>query len=328
MLVYAAVVAVFAVLFVLNMMIGSVFIPITQLADPTGAYREILYIIRLPEAIGAIIVGIDLAVAGAVMQGIFRNPLADPYITGTGSGAVLGSVLGLGLGFTYASLRDFVIFLQPVLGFVGAMFATLMVLLFSRKGGWLTLVLAGIAISLLLSSLVTLADSYLLAKSQSSFSIFLLLFGSLGGLTWADDLIIIAASVPVLAFILISGKKLNLIMAGDEIATSSGLLPHRFRNWMLVASGILTSLALSFTGIIGFIGLIAPHLSRFALKKTDNMKVIPLGAVIGAAILLFANFASKIIITDTVVPITAITSLVGAPVLVYLMDKRDFYGKR
>ena len=94
--------ALLLVLFVLNMELGSVYIPVPQLLSPSGAYRDILYIIRLPQGIGAIIVGIDLAIAGAVMQGILRNPLADPYITGTGSGAVLGSVLGIAAGFAYS----------------------------------------------------------------------------------------------------------------------------------------------------------------------------------------------------------------------------------
>ena len=271
-------------LFILNMAIGSVEIPVSGIIAPSGAYREILYIIRLPEGIGAIIVGIDLAVSGAVMQGILRNPLADPYITGTGSGAVLGSVLGIAAGFAYAQVRGLAILFQPALGFAGAMAATLMVTVFGRKGSWVTLVLAGISISILLSALVTLADSYLLARSQSSFSIFLLLFGSLGSLTWADDMIMICASIPILAFILLSGKRLNLIMMGDEVAGSSGLRPGRFRARMLVASGMLTSLALSFTGIIGFVGLIAPHMARFALKSTNNMQVLPICALREAAL--------------------------------------------
>ena len=313
-------------LFILNMAIGSVKIPLSQILSPSGAYREILYIIRLPEGVGAIIVGVDLAVAGAVMQGLFRNPLADPYITGTGAGAVLGSILGLAAGLAYAQLRGVAIMLQPVLGFAGAMAATLMVIVFSRRGNWLTLVLAGISISILLSALVTLADSYILSRSQSSFSIFLLLFGSLESLTWANDYIMAAASIPVLAYIMLSGRKLNLIMTGDEVSASSGLRPHRFRTEMLVASGMLTSLALSFTGIIGFVGLIAPHLARFTLKSSNNVQVLPICALIGASLLLFANFTSKIIVPESVVPITAVTSLIGAPVLVYLIEKGSRHG--
>ena len=107
------------------MIIGSVYIPLSSMLNLTDTDLEILTIIRLPEAVGAIIIGIDLAIAGAVMQVVFRNPLADPYITGTGSGAVLGSIIGISIGFIYTQFNRFVILLQPVFGFFGAMFATL-----------------------------------------------------------------------------------------------------------------------------------------------------------------------------------------------------------
>jgi iron complex transport system permease protein len=310
-------------LFVLNMSIGSVYIPLSEVLNPTGVYRTILMIIRLPEAVGAIIIGIDLAIAGAAMQSTLRNPLADPYITGTASGAVLGTVIGLSIGFVSVTLNKFVIFLQPVFGFLGAMFATLLVILFSKKGNWLTLVLAGIAISILLSSFVTIMDSYLLTKAASAYSIFFLLFGSLGGLNWNKDILIIISSVPVLLFLALSRKKLNLIMMSDEITHSTGVNAHRFRITTLLASSILTALALSFTGVIGFVGLVSPHIARFVLKDVNNAKVMPVCALIGADILLFANFTSKIIIPNTVVPITAITSLIGAPILIYFIIKSD-----
>lgn len=312
-----------AVLFVLNLSIGSVYVPLSELLNPTGVYKEILMIIRLPEALGAIVIGLDLAVAGAVMQSTLRNPLADPYVTGTASGAVLGTVIGLSIGLLSIALNKFVILLQPVFGFFGAMLATILVIMFSKRGNWLTMVLAGIAVSILFASFVTIMDSYLLARTSSSYSIFLLLFGSLGGLNWNKDLVIIVSSVPVLLFLMLSSKKLNLIMMGDEITHSTGVNAHGFRITTLFASGILTSLALSFTGIIGFVGLIAPHIARSALKDVNNAKVLPVCGLIGASILLFANFASRIIIPNTVVPITAITSLIGAPILIYFIKKRD-----
>ena len=110
------------------MIIGSVYIPLSSMLNLTGTDLEILTIIRLPEAVGAIIIGIDLAIAGAVMQVVFRNPLADPYITGTGSGAVLGSIIGISIGFIYTQFNRFVILLQPVFGFFGAISSPIIII--------------------------------------------------------------------------------------------------------------------------------------------------------------------------------------------------------
>lgn len=315
------------VLVLLNLMIGSVYIPLSGVFYPTEIYREIIYIIRLPEAVGAIIVGADLAIAGAVMQSVFRNPLAEPYVTGTASGAVFGVLVGFSIGVFARSLFGFALIFEPAFGFIGAMAATALVIIFSRRGDWLSLILAGIAISILLSAFVMLLDSYLLTKTPSSLSILLLLFGTLSGLNASTDIIMALLTVPSIIYILYSSKKLNLIMISDEVAQSSGVDPGRFRLLMLVMSGVLTAAALSFTGIIGFVGLITPHIIRLMLRSANNAAVIPLAAVLGASILLLANFLSKVLIPETTVPITAITSILGVPMLMYLIKKGDYFGR-
>ena len=315
------------VLVLLNLMIGSVYIPLSGVLYPTEIYREIIYIIRLPEAVGAIIVGADLAIAGAVMQSVFRNPLAEPYVTGTASGAVFGVLVGFSIGVFARNLFGFALIFEPAFGFIGAMAATALVIIFSRRGDWLSLILAGIAISILLSAFVMLLDSYLLTKTPSSLSILLLLFGTLSGLNVSTDIIMTLLTVPPIIYILYSSKKLNLIMISDEVAQSSGVDPGRFRLLMLVMSGVLTAAALSFTGIIGFVGLITPHIIRLMLRSANNAAVIPLAAVLGASILLLANFLSKVLIPETTVPITAITSILGVPMLMYLIKKGDYFGR-
>ena len=314
-------------LFLVGMIIGSVYIPPGALLNPTGPQREILSLIRLPEAVGAIIIGIDLAFAGAVMQSIFRNPLADPYITGTASGAVLGTVGGIYVGAFISQLRNLTIFLQPLLGFMGSLAATALVIILGRRRFWLTLILAGIAVSIFLSALVTIAESYLLISSPSSFSIFLLLFGSLGSLNWDYDIIIIASSLPVLIFLALSARKLNVVMMGDELAQSTGINAGSFRAAMLLGAALLTSVSLSFTGMIGFVGLIAPHIARLLLRDSDNAVVLPVCGLVGAALLLLANSLSKALIPETVIPITAVTSLIGAPLLIYLVKRGGYSGK-
>lgn len=314
-------------LLLLDLMIGSVYIPLSGILSPTEVYAEIIYVIRLPQAIGAIIVGVDLAVAGAIMQSVFRNPLAEPYVTGTASGAVFGVLVGFTVGILAGNLFGFALVFEPVFGFVGAMAATAVVIMFSRRGNWLSLILAGIAVSILLSAFIMLLDSYLLTRTPSSISILLLLFGTLSNLNLGADAIMAAITIPALAYVLYSSRRLNLIMISDEVAQSSGVDPRRFRRIMLVASGILTAAALSFTGIIGFVGLITPHVTRLVLKTANNAAVLPMAAALGASILLLSNFLSKILIPETTVPITAITSILGVPVLMYLIKKGDYFGR-
>ena len=144
---FTALLAALVVLVLLNLVVGSVYIPLKDVLHPSGAYAEIIYIIRLPEAIGAVIAGASLAVAGAIMQAVFRNPLAEPYVTGTASGAVLGVLCGFALGILVHGLFGFALFLEPLFGFAGAMLATFLVIMIGRRGEWLSLILSGIAIS-------------------------------------------------------------------------------------------------------------------------------------------------------------------------------------
>jgi iron complex transport system permease protein len=320
----AALAILLVVLFFLDISLGSVYVPLSDILKPRGIYGEIIRIIRLPQAVGAVIIGADLAVAGATMQAVFRNPLADPYITGTASGAVLGVLLGMVMLFLFHIKA--VIYIEPAFGFAGAMLATLMVIIAGGKNDKMSIILAGISVSVLFSALVMIMDSYVLTISPSFISVIYALFGTLSGLNWNVDTIIATISIPALAYVALSGKRLNLIMMSDEIAQSSGISPGHERLRALAASGVLTAVSLSFTGIIGFVGLITPHMVRLSIGDADNRKVIPLAALLGASVLSFSNFASKMLIHDVAVPITAITSLIGAPVMIYLIRKGRSIG--
>ena len=322
-----ALIAILVALLILNLMVGSVYIPLEDVLHPAGVYWEIIYIIRLPEAVGAVIAGASLAVAGAVMQAVFRNPLAEPYVTGTASGAVLGVLCGFALGILVHGLFGFALFLEPLFGFAGAMLATFLVIMIGRRGEWLSLILSGIAISILFSAMIMLLDSYLLARTASSFSILLLLFGTLANLNATTDALMAVIAVPCILCAFYCSKRLNLIMISDEVAQSSGTNPRRFRKMMLVLSGVLTAAALSFTGIIGFVGLITPHIVRLFGRNVDNAYVIPLAAVLGASVLLLSNAIARVAIPGTTVPITAITSIIGVPMLMYIIRKGDFFGR-
>ncbi|ADN49448.1 FecCD family ABC transporter permease [Vulcanisaeta distributa] len=303
---------------VLNLIIGEVTIPLKALIDPTNTYRIIIMDIRLPEVLACIVVGIDLTVAGAVMQAVFRNPLAEPYVTGTASGALLGALLGLLAYALFKANLPSPIIVIPVLSFLGALLATTIVVTFGR-GYWLSLILAGIAVSIMFSSIVMILDTYLLTLIPTLPAVIYLLFGTVSGVNWSEDVVMLGVSLPILAYIVMSGREINLLMISDEIAQASGVSPRAFRNLLITLVGLLTAVTVSFTGIIGFVGLMTPHLTRLLISSSDNSRVIPLSMISGSTIMLYANVVSKVMIPGVIMPITAITSLFGVPVLLILL---------
>ncbi len=302
----------------LNIVVGEVIVPLGMVFDPAQTYRVIILDIRLPEVIACIIVGANLAVSGAVMQSVFRNPLAEPYITGTASGALLGALIGLFINVVLrlGSLSSMIIL--PILSFVGAMFSIAVVVMFGR-GGWLSLVLAGIAVSIMLSSAVMILDTYLLTILPTLPAVVYLLFGTVSGVNWSEDLVMLCVSLPVIAYLLSSSREINLIMMSDEVAQASGVNPGQTRNVLITLTGLLTAVSVSFTGIIGFVGLVTPHITRLLISSSDNSKVMPLSIISGSTIMLYANIISKVLVPGVVMPITAITSLFGVPILLILL---------
>jgi len=299
-------------------MVGEVIIPVNKLLDPPQVYRVIILDIRLPELLACIVVGANLSVAGAVMQSLFRNPLAEPYVTGTASGALLGALIGLLISITSRIGSSFSIVLMPVFSFIGAMVAIALVLTFGR-GGWLSLVLAGIGVSIMFSSIVMIIDTYLLTIIPTLPAIVYLLFGTVSGINWNEDLAMACVSLPTMAYIIVSAREVNLLMMSDEVAQAGGVNPGFSRAIFITLTGLLTAISVSFTGIIGFVGLVTPHLTRLLLKSSDNSRVIPLSIISGSTIMLYANVVSKVVIPGVVMPITAITSLFGVPVLLILL---------
>lgn len=211
------------------------------------------------------------------------------------------------------------IILMPILSFLGAMLAIAIVVTFSRGGNWLSLILAGIAVSILFSSIVMILDTYLLTIIPTLPAIVYLLFGTISGINWSDDVVMLSVSLPVLAYIVISSREINLLMISDEVAQAGGISPRSFRNLLIVLTGLLTAVTVSFTGIIGFIGLVTPHLTRLLISSSDNSRVMPLSMMSGSTIMLYANVVSKVLVSGVIMPITAITSLFGVPVLLVLL---------
>lgn len=283
----------------------------------TGVERDILLSIRLPRVIVAALMGMALGASGAVLQGMLRNPLADPYILGLSSGATLLAAAGIISGLTI--FGEFTI---PVLAFAGAMITGLVVgIMGYRRGGILPerLLLAGIGVGFLFSAVLMLLMS--VSTSEGMKRAVLWIFGDLGMADWS--------LIPYgLAFVAIGlfvtqrrAKALNSLMLGDDLSHSLGFAPHRERILLFVAIALMTGASVSLGGMVGFVGLIMPHIMRFFMG-TDNRMIVPASALGGGALLVVSDMIGRTVLSPVELPSGIITALVGAPYFLYLLRRR------
>ncbi|MEW6724398.1 MAG: iron ABC transporter permease [Bacillota bacterium] len=286
-------------------------------ADPIT--QVILWQLRLPRVLLAMLVGGALSVAGATFQGLFRNPMADPYIIGASSGAALGATLAIALSL------DFLIFGLspiPVMAFLGSLLAVSIAYYLAKTGGrvsMLSMLLAGVAISSLFSALVSLC--IFLSGGQLSH----VLFWMMGGLSRASWRYI-AISIPYLALglgvVLYYARQLDAMLLGDETAVHLGINIDQLRRQLVMAATLLTAAAVAVSGTIGFVGLIVPHLVRLLLGPR-HVRVLPVSALAGALILLLADLVARTIISPAELPVGLVTALAGAPFFLYILRSRQ-----
>jgi iron complex transport system permease protein len=283
--------------------------------SPLPLLRDgIVWELRLPRVLTAGAVGAGLAVSGAVMQAVTRNPLADPYLLGLSSGASLGAVAVLLLG---ASL------LLPVAAFLGAMLALGLTLLLASSLGRITpsrTVLAGIAVSALASAITSLVIFWT-ATGDSYREILSWLLGSLAGAGWPEAAIaysaILIAGVPII----LSGRVLDSFAFGDVSAAALGVNVQRTR-WMLLATtALLTGAMVSVSGSIGFVGLVLPHTVRL-LVGPRHRALLPLSALVGAIFMIWADTLARTLFDPRELPVGIVTALIGAPVFALLLARR------
>ena len=283
--------------------------------------REILFSIRAPRVVVAALMGMALGASGAVLQGILRNPLADPYILGISSGASLCAVLGILGGLTF--LGEFTV---PVLAFIGAIVTGSIVGIMGWKRGGLwpeRLLLAGVGLSFLFSSLLMLIMS--ISSDEGIRKAILWIFGDLSMSEWSKVPYGLAF---VLAGIILSATKakaLNALILGDEFAHSLGFTPHRERFILFVAVGLLTAASVSLGGMIGFIGLLVPHIIRFFMGS-DGRVLIPASALVGGVLLCVADVISRSVLPPIELPAGIITALIGSPYFLYLLRRKNVLG--
>ncbi|MGI5822469.1 MAG: FecCD family ABC transporter permease [Dethiobacteria bacterium] len=284
----------------------------------TAAQRDIFFQIRLPRVFLAALVGASLAVAGATFQGFFRNPLADPYIIGVSSGAALGAsfavVSGLSLGLAGFSA-------VPLLAYAGGLATMILVYRVSRQGDTvpiLMLLLAGIAVSAFLSALVSLSVYF---AGERLHQVVFWMMGGLGAAKWSYVRLMIPYFLAGFGIIYYFAKELNALLLGEETASYLGIDVEKLKKIFLAAASLLVAAAVSTSGIIGFVGLVVPHMVRL-VAGPDHRFLLPASALCGAILLIGADTLARTIIAPAELPVGIITALLGAPFFLYLLRQR------
>ncbi len=313
----------------LSVMVGSVFLSPSVLAatlwaalsgTPTDDLRvssTIVFSLRLPRTVLVAMTGAALAGSGAAYQGLFRNPLADPYLIGVASGAGLGAVAAMSLNWRYDALGLMAV---PLAAFSAALLTVLVVYQLARSGHTLpvtNLVLAGVAVSSFAGALT----SFLMLNSTGELrrALAWLLGGS--ALTgWQPVLALLPYWLVGLGGLLTMGHALNVMQFGDEQAQQLGLPVVRARRLIIIAASLTSAAAVSFAGIIGFVGLIVPHLLRM-LTGGDYRRLLPLSLLGGAAFLLFADVLARLVLAPQELPVGMITALAGAPFFLWILRR-------
>lgn len=296
-------------------------------AEIPPAHLVILEGVRLPRALAAALVGASLGVSGAVMQGIFRNPLASPYVLGLASGAGAGAALVIALGLSAGG--PLALPLGALLGGTAAVALVYGIARASRRPGMpgtLTLILAGIALSALFSALTSLSI-VLSSEPLKAQTIVFWLMGSLGRARW-DLLPLLAGAVVVgLGALFLFARDLNVLSLGEEGARHRGVRPERLEKLLLGVVTLLTGAAVALAGTIGFVGLITPHALRLVLGP-DHRVLLPASALGGALFLLLADTAARTALPPLELPVGVLTALCGAPFFLYLLLRRPVFPIR
>lgn len=288
---------------------------------PSAAWSDvdatIILDMRLPRAILAALVGAGLALAGSAFQGLFANPMADPYIIGVSAGAALGAAIGIVFRLPDALFGFGAV---PLLAFAGAMASVFLVFSLARVRGRVpvtNLLLAGVAVSAFLAAVVSGLQVF---HSQDLKEIVFWIMGSLAGRGWPH----VAAVAPYVllgaAVLMYYARDLNLILLGDEPAQHLGADPERLRRVVLVAASLLTAASVAMVGIIGFVGLVVPHMVR-AVLGPDHRTLFPAAALGGAVLLTGADTLARSVLPPAEIPVGIITALLGAPFFLYLLRR-------
>jgi ABC-type Fe3+-siderophore transport system, permease component len=317
-----------AAMVVLSVSMGSTAIPIADVwkiiashlgfsgiePDWSAGRDNIVWQVRLPRALLGAMIGASLALVGAALQAVTRNTLADPHLLGISSGAAFGAIIVLLHTGTFLGLIT-----VPLFAFLGAMASTLLVVGiagFTRAANASRLVLTGVAISFVITSLGSLA--ILLGDPRATHTVVFWMLGGLGLAQWAHLPYPLGVLAICGAYLVLNAKSFNAMTLGDESATTLGIPAERFRMTVFVVCALLTGAAVAFSGVISFIGLMIPHVVRFVVGG-DYRRVLPLSALTGAIFLVGADIAARVLIPPQDMPLGIITGLAGGIFFIWMM---------
>ena len=275
---------------------------------------DIIWGVRMPRVLLGAFAGMALAMVGVIMQATIQNPLGDPYILGLSSGASLGATFSILIGFSGV--------LSSFGAFLGALIASIFVYFLAKIGGRITpfkMILAGMVISSICSSLTSLII-FLSKDNEGIRTVNFWMMGSLAGAEWSNIVLPIAISVIPLIYFFTQYRNLNLMVLGDETSITLGLNIEKHRKIYMILSSLITGVIVSVCGTIGFVGIMIPHIVRL-IFGTDHKTLLPFSALVGAIFLIWADIIARCAITNMELPIGIITSVIGAPFLLWLMVK-------
>lgn len=313
---------IFAVLFLtggfVSIMLGSVRIPAAEILSAlaggqAGTHGQILMNIRLPRTIVAALVGIDLALSGAILQAIMKNPLADPHIIGISSGAGLMGIIVMLIFPAHAVL------VTPA-AFLGAMGAAMLIYLLAWKNGIqpIRIILAGVAVSAFLGAGIS---ALMILYSDRVHSALLWMVGGLSARSWPHVALLWPYTLAGGILALLAARHLNILQLGDEMAKSLGLRVELTRLLLTAVAALLAASAVSVVGLLGFVGLIVPHMARL-LVGSDYRVLLPASALLGAAVLMYSDTFARVAFAPVELPVGIIMAALGAPFFLFLLRRQ------
>lgn len=315
------------IIFILNISLGSVSISIGEIFgsffgwdNVTRSHKAIITNIRLPRALASMSGGACLAVSGLLLQIFFNNPIVEPYILGISSGSNLfvGLVLLGGYTFGLKSMTSMGMFIGS---FIGAMIIMVIVIFASQKVKSITtLLIVGLMVGYVCSAATSIMTSVADKEKIATFTMWTM--GSFAGFTWKNVQLLYIIGFPFLFAAFLMSKPLNAMLLGEKYAQSMGIAIKPFRFLMVFVSSVLTAVVTAFAGPISFIGLAVPHIVRITFKTSDNRIIIPAACIFGGVMASICDLGARLILSPTELPLGAMTSIIGAPIVVFLLLRK------
>ncbi len=302
----------------ISIMLGSVKISLPEIltalaGEGAGTHGQILMNIRLPRMLVAALVGIDLALSGAILQAIMKNPLADPHIIGISSGAGLMGIIVMLLFPEHSAL------ITPA-AFLGAMGAAMLIYILAWKNGIqpIRIILAGVAVSAFLGAGIS---ALMILYSDRVHSALMWMVGGLSARSWPHVAILWPYTLVGGILALLSARQLNILQLGDEMAKSLGLRVELTRLLLTAVAALLAASAVSVVGLLGFVGLIVPHMARL-IVGSDHRVLLPASAILGAAVLMYSDTVARVAFAPVELPVGILMAALGAPFFLFLLRRQ------